>query len=596
MNNLKISTRLIILVSVMAAMLVAISAIGLLGLRQSNTALKSVYEDRTVPAVQLGDIYGLQLSSQAALGFAISQEDKSVIQSKIDLAQSNSQKISKLWDSYMSTYLTPEETVLAKEFADNRQVYVEQALTPVMAALRAGDIENAKRLTEEKLMTLYVPVENSVNKLLELQVVEAKRLYDAETASFATVQAIAFGAVIIGLGFAASFGFVMVRSITRQLGSEPGTAATLAKAVAGGDLSQAVSLRTGDTDSLMAQLQQMQTALSGVVSEVRTSAENVAGASMEIAQGNADLASRTEQQASALEETAASMEELSSTVRQTADNAAQGNTLARSASATAIKGGEVVNRVVETMKGINHSSQRIAEIIQVIDGIAFQTNILALNAAVEAARAGEQGRGFAVVATEVRNLAQRSAAAAKEIKTLITDSVEQVERGTELVAVAGNTMGEVVGAIQRVTDIMAEISAATSEQSAGVAQVSEAVSQMDQVTQQNAALVEESSAASESLKSQSQALVDTVALFKLAGGDVVSVKTKVATRAPTPTSTAWAGEERRGPNRAKNVTRPAFGAAKAAAKPALQKAPVAQASGQALVPAQRTGTDDWESF
>ena len=587
MNQLKISTRLIILVGVMAAILVAVGGIGLWGMRQSNAALKTVYEDRTIPAVQMGDIHALQLASQAALGLAIAEDNKDIVRARTDLVDNNSKKISQLWDAYMVTYLTPEEKILAKEFAAKRKDYVEQAQAPVLVALRADDLIAAKRLVEDKLMPMYVAVEKNVVKLQELQVDEAKRVYEAQVAHFAQVQAFAISAIVLGLGFAAFFGAMMVRSIARQLGTEPGTAAELARSVASGDLSQLVALRNGDTDSLMAQLKQMQEALSGVVSEVRSSAENVAGASLEIAQGNADLATRTEQQASALEETAASMEELSSTVRQTADNAAQGNMLARNASTTAAKGGEVVRSVVETMKGINQSSQRIAEIIQVIDGIAFQTNILALNAAVEAARAGEQGRGFAVVATEVRNLAQRSAAAAKEIKTLITDSVEQVQRGTDLVDVAGSTMGEIVSSIQRVTDIMGEISAATAEQSAGVAQVSEAVSQMDQVTQQNAALVEESSAASESLKAQSQQLVDAVALFKLSG---FAETAKLNTRAASPSAHNWQGQERRSANRATNITRPVFGGAKVAAKAASKFQPSVNAGGQ------RTGTDDWESF
>ncbi len=272
---------------------------------------------------------------------------------------------------------------------------------------------------------------------------------------------------------------------------------------------------------LMAALGEMQTALSKVVGTVRGNAESVATASAQIAQGNQDLSQRTEQQASALQQTAASMEELGSTVKQNADNARQANQLAQSASAVAVQGGEVVSEVVQTMKGINDSSRRIADIIGVIDGIAFQTNILALNAAVEAARAGEQGRGFAVVASEVRSLAQRSAEAAKEIKHLITTSVNQVEQGTALVDKAGATMQEVVGSIRRVTDIMGEISAASTEQSTGVSQVGEAVSQMDQATQQNAALVEESAAAAESLRSQAQQLVQAVAAFKLAGASAV---------------------------------------------------------------------------
>jgi methyl-accepting chemotaxis protein len=259
----------------------------------------------------------------------------------------------------------------------------------------------------------------------------------------------------------------------------------------------------------------MQGQLVGLIGQVRSSADSIATASAQIAEGNNDLSGRTEQQASALEETAASMEELSSTVKQNADNAYQADQLAQSASAVAIDGGAVVSEVVATMKDINESSKRIADIISVIDGIAFQTNILALNAAVEAARAGDQGRGFAVVAAEVRNLAGRSAQAAKEIKDLISASVERVEAGTVLVDKAGATMTEVVGSIKRVTDIMGEISSASKEQSAGVAQIGDAVSQMDQATQQNAALVEESAAAADSMRVQAQQLVEAVAVFKL---------------------------------------------------------------------------------
>jgi methyl-accepting chemotaxis protein len=306
----------------------------------------------------------------------------------------------------------------------------------------------------------------------------------------------------------------IIRSITRPLNE----AVELARAVAAGDLTRQVQVRSKDeTGVLMQALSEMQSGLVRVVSQVRTGSESVSSASVQIAQGNQDLSSRTESQASALEETAASMEELSSTVRQNADNAAQANQLAKTASTVAVQGGQVVSQVVQTMKGIETSSRKIADIISVIDGIAFQTNILALNAAVEAARAGEQGRGFAVVAGEVRNLAQRSASAAKEIKDLITDSVERVASGTALVDQAGSTMNEVVDSVRRVTDIMAEISAASKEQSDGVGQIGEAVTQMDQATQQNAALVEEMAAAASSLRTQASELVQAVAVFRLAG-------------------------------------------------------------------------------
>ena len=323
--------------------------------------------------------------------------------------------------------------------------------------------------------------------------------------------ALALGA-LVSMVLGAVFALWTARSIVGPVRQ----AAQAAGEISRGNLSSRIHAEGRDElAQLLRSLAEMQHNLSGIVGQVRSGSENVAAASSEIAQGNNDLSARTEQQASALEETAASMEELNSTVRQNADNARQANRLALSASAVAVRGGDVVSQVVGTMKGIQDSSRKITDIIGVIDSIAFQTNILALNAAVEAARAGEQGRGFAVVATEVRSLAGRSADAAKQIKALISDSVERVGTGTALVDQAGATMAEVVGAIKRVTDLMGEISAASTEQSQGVSQVGEAVTQMDQATQQNAALVEEMAAAASSLSSQAQALVNTVAFFRL---------------------------------------------------------------------------------
>jgi len=321
------------------------------------------------------------------------------------------------------------------------------------------------------------------------------------------------GGMLTMVALALWVGLIIARSIT----GPANTARTVARRIASGDLSGEVPVTSADEmGQLLAAMRDMQASLTKVVGAVRQNSESVATASAQIAQGNLDLSERTEQQASSLEETAASMEQLSSTVRQNADNARQANHLAMGASTVAVQGGEVVNQVVETMRGINDSSRKISDIIGVIDGIAFQTNILALNAAVEAARAGEQGRGFAVVAAEVRNLAHRSADAAKEIKGLINTSVERVAQGTALVDQAGTTMTEVVNAIRRVTDIVGEISVASHEQSTGVSQVGEAVGQMDRATQQNAALVEQSAAAAESLKVQAQQLSATVAVFKLA--------------------------------------------------------------------------------
>ncbi len=326
--------------------------------------------------------------------------------------------------------------------------------------------------------------------------------------------------VLVTMVLASIAGLILFAwSIARVLRRRVATSQAVAEYVRDGDLTRAVHDSTRDEFSpLLGALGAMQLSLTQVVAGVRSSAEGVATASAQIAQGNADLSQRTETQASALQQTAASMEELSATVRQNADNAKQANQLAHGASTVAVKGGTVVNQVVDTMRGINDSSRKIVDIISVIDGIAFQTNILALNAAVEAARAGEQGRGFAVVAAEVRSLAQRSAEAAKEIKSLITASVQRVEQGTVLVDEAGTTMQEVVSSIKRVTDIMGEISSASVEQSSGVAQVGEAVTQMDRATQQNAALVEESAAAAASLSTQAQQLLEAVGVFKLGHG------------------------------------------------------------------------------
>jgi methyl-accepting chemotaxis protein len=316
-------------------------------------------------------------------------------------------------------------------------------------------------------------------------------------------------------GSGAWFSVAAARSITRQLGGEPDEVVALANAVAQGDLRARIAVKDADRDSIVAAMARMQSALVQIVAVVRESSDSIATGSRQIATGNADLSQRTEEQASNLEQTAASMEELAGTVRNNADTARQATQLADSASAVATKGGQVVAQVVATMSEITDSSKRIADIIGVIDGIAFQTNILALNAAVEAARAGEQGRGFAVVASEVRSLAQRSAQAAKEIKTLINASVERVETGSRLVGDAGTTMGDIVDQVQRVAHLIGDIGTATGEQTNGIGQVSDAVAQLDRVTQQNAALVEEAAAAADNLSEQAKRLVDTVSVFRM---------------------------------------------------------------------------------
>ncbi len=590
MNNLKISTRLMLLIGLLSALLVAIGGLGLFGISKSNEALKTVYEDRTVPIGQLGEIKALLLGNRLAIAVALITPTPEVVKERTALIEANIAAISKIWEDYMATPLTQEEEKLAKTFAEDRKNFVQQGLLPAVAALRANDPKDAQHVMVERIRLLFVPVESGIAALAKLQLDEAQREYKKAAARYAMIQIVAVASIVGGLLIAGLFGWLITRSITVPMNR----AKNAASRVAEGDLT--VDLTASGKDEvaqLLAALSNMKNNLTRIVGGVRQNAEGVATASSQIAQGNHDLSQRTEEQAAALEETAASMEQLSSTVKQNADNAKQASQLALSASAVAIQGGGVVSQVVTTMKGINESSNKIADIISVIDGIAFQTNILALNAAVEAARAGEQGRGFAVVASEVRSLAGRSADAAKEIKGLITASVERVNRGTTLVDQAGTTMAEVVTSIKRVTDIMGEISAASSEQSTGVAQVGEAVSQMDQVTQQNAALVEESAAAAESLKGQAQQLVQAVAVFKLSQGERAELAAAPAVRgtaAPKALLSAPAAVERRSAHRAKNITRPAFGANQAQVKlkahtPRAEAAP------------RKTGTDDeWVSF
>jgi methyl-accepting chemotaxis protein len=341
----------------------------------------------------------------------------------------------------------------------------------------------------------------------------------------ATLAAVGLLTALLAVGL----GVVITRGIVRALGGEPADAAELAREIANGNLAVAVNVLPGDKNSLMASLDAMRVQLGTIVHGIQTSSESITVAAGQIAQGNTDLSQRTEQQAASLEETAASMEQLTATVKQNTENARQGNTMAVNASEVAARGGDVVGQVVVTMHDISSSSAKVAEIISVIEGIAFQTNILALNAAVEAARAGEEGRGFAVVAGEVRTLAQRSASAAKEIKDLINASVQKVSAGSALVDEAGRTMADVVQSVKRVTDLMGEITAASTEQQTGIEQVNRAVAQMDEVTQQNAALVEEATAAAQSMASQSSTLKEMVSVFRLSGAqtsDLRSISTR----------------------------------------------------------------------
>ena len=578
MNKLKISTRIVILIGLLSALLIAIGSIGLLGISKSNAALKTVYEDRTIPAGQIAEIQRLMLRNRLAITVTLVEATAADVARNTAEVEANIVAIGKVWEVYMATTLTPNEEKLAKAFAENRNKFVQEGLRPAVAALRANDTKAAHQVVVEKIRPLYAPLGEGIAALLQLQLDEAKKEYTTAVGRYETIRAIAIAAIVVGLSVALLFGFFLVRGISRSLDQ----AVRAADAVAQGDLSQPIDVDGKDEVArLLRALAAMRDSLVGIVSNVRQNSDSIATGSAQIATGNADLSQRTEEQAANLQQTAASMEQLTSTVKQNSDTARQANQLATSASEAAANGGVVVGQVVSTMVAITASSKKISDIISVIDGIAFQTNILALNAAVEAARAGEQGRGFAVVASEVRSLAQRSASAAKEIKSLIGESVERVETGSKLVDDAGKSMQDIVSQVKRVNDLIAEISAASVEQTQGISQVGDAVNQLDQVTQQNAALVEESAAAADSLKQQAANLAQVVAVFKLGEGDSHTAPMVAASRSDV---------ERRGPNRATNATRPHFSTKAAPAKPAAKTKPAVAST------LAKTGTDDWASF
>jgi len=390
------------------------------------------------------------------------------------------------------------------------------SLDEVLRLRREGNIDAAVDEMLGKLRALQMTYMDAVDALISHQSESMERARISAETTYKDSRNLAIMLGLLSLAVGAGTAWTITRQLLRQLGGEPSDVTVIAGKIASGDLAVPITLRDGDQGSLLSAIQGMRDSLADIVGQVRSGADNIVSAATEIASGNMDLSSRTEQQAGSLEETASSMEELTATVKQNTENTRQANTLAQTASDIAQQGGVVVSDVVKTMDAINDSAKKIVDIISVIDGIAFQTNILALNAAVEAARAGEQGRGFAVVASEVRTLAQRSASAAKEIKALIDDSVGKVGAGTELVGEAGATMEKIVAAVQSVTAIMAEISTANNEQEAGIEQINHAIAEMDAVTQQNAALVEEAAAAAEAQQDQAHQLVQLVGVFKLA--------------------------------------------------------------------------------
>ena len=516
-NRMKVGTRLIAGFLLLTLLGAIVASVGIFNMSRINDSNDRLYQRELlgisyVKEANINLIYVGRALRNVLL--ASSDKDRDAARANVEAAR---KQLNMNLDKARPLFYTEAGKRMFAELDQrvrNYESHIEQA-----TRLALADALQETRSSVDYLFTTVAPIANDVDdRLTELtRVKEANARVAAEDAS-ALYHASRTMMLMLVLGSAAAgvgLGVLITRGLTRQLGGEPGYAGEIAGLIAAGDLTVDVALRNGDTSSLLFAMKTMRDSLAQIVGEVRNGTDAIASASSQIATGNMDLSTRTEEQASALEETASSMEELTSTVQQNADNARQANGLASTASQVAERGGMVVSQVVDTMAAINDSSKKIVDIIGVIDGIAFQTNILALNAAVEAARAGEQGRGFAVVASEVRTLAQRSASAAKEIKHLIDDSVSKVDAGAKLVDNAGTTMDEVVASVRRVTDIMGEISSASLEQTSGIEQINTAVSQMDQVTQQNASLVEEAAAAAESLQGQAAKLARLVSVFKL---------------------------------------------------------------------------------
>ena len=516
MKNLRIGARLAMGFAVVLIFLMTITGIGVWRLQEAGTAVEQMVKEALLRGRLAEDWVAATTANgvrTVALTKSTDADDQKFFQKDID---ATSKRITEIQKSIDAMKKEVAEQALFATVAEKRSAYIG-IRNNILKVKASGKDAEAKQMVIANMVPALKSYVESVEKVLSYQkeqIDKSAALID-ENFRMGRILLIALGAAATILGII--FAWLLTVGITGPLGE----AVKIAQTVARGDLSGRIEVKsTDETGQLLQALKDMNESLHKTVSQVRMGTQTIATASSEIASGNMDLSSRTEQQASSLEETASSMEELTSTVRQNADNARQANQLAVTASDVAVKGGEVVSQVVDTMQSISDSSKKMADIIGVIDGIAFQTNILALNAAVEAARAGEQGRGFAVVATEVRNLAQRSAAAAREIKGLIDDSVDKVGVGSKLVEQAGVTMNEVVSSIKRVHDIMGEITAASSEQSDGIEQVNQAITQMDTVTQQNAALVEQAAAAAESLQDQAANLAGLVSVFKLGSSDV----------------------------------------------------------------------------
>jgi len=596
--NMKVGVRLGLGFALVLVLLVVVTVVGIVRMAQIQNRLDHVVSVNNVVTRLVVDMRNNVSERVTSLRTLTLMTDPADMEPELNRFKEQTAKYDALQQKLaqkFSVEASSEEKALLSQIKDAESVAMP-AIAKASELYLANNAMDATRVMVKEIRPAqkkWLEALDQLGKMEDKQ--NAQSQIDAE-AAFAGARnfMLILLALAVAMGVAAAT--VITRGLLKQLGAEPNYTAKIAGSIAHGDLSIAIETKSTDRGSLLAEMKQMRNSLVDIVSQVRRGTHTITTASREIAAGNTDLSSRTELQASSLEKTASAMEELTSTVKQNADNAREANQLAATASDVARKGGEVVSQVVGTMGEINSSASKIADIIGVIDGIAFQTNILALNAAVEAARAGEQGRGFAVVASEVRNLAQRSAAAAKEIKNLIGDSVEKIGRGSKLVGQAGVTMEEVVDSVKRVTDIMSDIAAASAEQSAGIEQVNLSIIEMDGMTQQNAALVEQAAAAFQSLQDQASELQRVVSIFKLEDGMEAAVEQAAAAAPATGTAVATRAVAAR-PARAQSAP-PQL--KKPAAKPAGKSSAGAAAAPEKTATSKKVAaaaaSDDWEEF
>jgi len=500
-KDLTVRMRLTLLIGLLSVLLIGIGVMGLSGMEKADDGMRTIYEDRAVPLGQLGHIESLLLQNRLAIAVSLVTPTPEFIKEQTAHIESNIEEITKTWQAYMSTYLTPEEKVLAEKFAEDRKRFVVEGLKPAVAALRANNLDEAKDIVKEKIRPLYVPVGKGIDDLGDLQLNEAKKEFEQGVKRYESARMFTIVAISIGLGLAILFGMMLVRSIMRQLGGEPDYAASVVRQVAEGDLTVKVETRANDKSSMLYAIRNMVEKLSGIITEVRGASDNLSSAAEEVSATAQSMSQASSEQAASVEETSASVEQMSASINQNTENAKITDGMASKASKEATEGGEAVKQTVAAM-------QQIAKKIGIIDDIAYQTNLLALNAAIEAARAGEHGKGFAVVAAEVRKLAERSQVAAQEIGEVATSSVQLAER-------AGTLLDQMVPSINKTSDLVQEITAASEEQSSGVGQINTAMEQLNQLTQQNASASEELAATSEEMSGQAEQLQHAMEFFKI---------------------------------------------------------------------------------